>query len=138
MPKISEAFGRKVSRVFEEKDWSLRQGTIATGIDYNTLNNMKSGIVPIRDKVIRWAEGIKQEINEWLDAAGYDPIPPELVCPAPADHVAEQRTPYLPSKEIAALQFREAWKLEESSPEWESIARVLHQIEEREGTKPTN
>ena len=102
MPKISEAFGRKVSRVFDQKGWSLRAGTIATGIDYNTLNNMKAGIVPIRDKVIRWAEGIKSDINFWLQLVGYDPISPELVGPQPSA-VREAGVGYVTETELMTV-----------------------------------
>ena len=81
MAKTSLKFGAAVQAVLNDHGWSFRGATIATGIDYNTIGNMKSGIVPSRGKVIEWAEKINEPINKWLVLAGYEPIPAELCLP---------------------------------------------------------
>jgi len=49
-----------------------------------------------RGSVIDWAVGIGEDINHWLELAGYDPIPEELVCERPDPMmVREQMAEYL-------------------------------------------
>lgn len=127
MPRISETFGERVRQVFEERNWSLRAGTIATGIDYNTLNNMKSGIVPIRDKVIRFAEGIRGDINEWLEVAGYETIPPELI--SHAGMVREEAGRYGGRRDID-ISFRRTHDLDDEA--WRRIMEIIEEAERDE------
>lgn len=79
MPRTSEEFAAAVRRVLEERHWSYRRATVATGIDHGTIGFMAIGIVPKRGVVIEWAQALKEPINDWLKLAGYDPIPENLV-----------------------------------------------------------
>lgn len=79
MARIREGFGQAVADKLKEKRWSYRQAALVTGIDYNTIYNMKTGITPTRGKVIQWAEGLREPINEWLKLAGYEEVSPSLV-----------------------------------------------------------
>src|SRR5687767_9083194 len=54
---------------------SLRQARIRTGIDIDTLSRMKQGDRVRMDKIILFAQGFREEVNEGLQRAGYDPIP---------------------------------------------------------------
>jgi len=60
-----------------------------------TLRRMHdSPYLPDYEKVIAWAEGLGEDINRWLELAGYDPIPEELV-------VREDRSEYRTAEEAA-------------------------------------
>lgn len=79
MPTIKEQFGTEVRKRLDEKGWSFRRAKIGTGLDHYTIGEMSHGVVPSRGKVIQWAQAIGENINWWLELAGYEPIPMELL-----------------------------------------------------------
>jgi transcriptional regulator with XRE-family HTH domain len=83
LPRINERFGEAIKKKLEEKGWSFRGACIATGIAYGTIGNMQNGMVPTADNIIKWAKGLKEPINPWMELAGYEPIPEELVKETP-------------------------------------------------------
>ena len=57
---------------------------------------MSDGMVPGADHVIQWAKALKEPINKWLELAGYEPIPEELISERPDPMlVREQMADYL-------------------------------------------
>ena len=59
---------------------SYRDAEQKTGINYSTIYMIVSrGRIPSRGQVIEWAEGLGENINHWLELAGYDLIQPELL-----------------------------------------------------------
>lgn len=78
---IQEQFHKAVLEAFERHGFqSYRHAELLTGVNYSTIYAMASRKrVPTRGQVIEWAEGLKEPINEWLELAGYDPIPSALV-----------------------------------------------------------
>src|SRR3954452_16931856 len=77
MPRSSKRFGEAVCRVLDERGLSLRAQRALTGIDHDTASQMRQGVVPRMDKVIQFARALGQNVNEWLELAGYQPIEPE-------------------------------------------------------------
>lgn len=77
--RVNEEFGKAVRQKLEEKGWSFRRATIASGVTYGTIGNMAAGMVPGRDHIIDWAVALGEDVNYWLKLAGYEPIPCNLV-----------------------------------------------------------
>ncbi len=74
---------------------TLRGAEYRTGIDHTTILNMRNGRVPGKGAVIDFAIGLGEDVNAWLELAGFEPIPGELVCPVLPDRVREDITRYL-------------------------------------------
>lgn len=83
MPRISPQLGEAVKAVLAEKGWSYRRASIATGLQHATIGAMASGIVPGKDHIINWAVALNEPINKWLELAGYDRLPANLVIEQP-------------------------------------------------------
>lgn len=123
--KVSLEFGAAIKDRLEKRQWSYRRAAINTGLRYGTIGNMASGLIPGEDHIIRWAEAIGENINYWLQLAGYRPIPEELVCQVTADQVKEQLAEYLiEHKKMTPDEVSQMWQDlgDESSPE-ESMER---------------
>lgn len=67
--RIDERFREKVCELVGTM--SLREAMRLTGITHTTIMTMLEGQIPRRETVIRFAEGFNQDINAWLELAGY-------------------------------------------------------------------
>lgn len=85
----------------KERGWSYRRARIATGIDHGTIGDMATGVVPRKGVVVDWAQTLKENVNWWLELAGYDPIPENLVCDFASDRVREHVLEYMSDIEFA-------------------------------------
>ncbi len=129
MPKPNPRFSEAISNTLAERGLTLRQAEYKTGIDHTTITRMANGIVPSRGKVIEWAEGLDENINTWLELAGYEPIPAELcgavrIAESPAEYTAMK-----PGEVVGVL--REGIKEADLTPEErEEILKTLQEIRE--------
>ena len=114
LPKVDEEFGKAVDDAMKARGLSNRGVMIKSRgkIDYGTVQNMRSGLVPKKGVVIDFAITIGEDINHWLTLAGYDPIPTELIGDiASADRVKEQVAEYLvKKKKLSPKEIEEMWK----------------------------
>lgn len=58
---------------------SLRQTSIRTGVDIDTLSRMREGVVPRVDKIEAFADGFGLNINDWRELAGYPRLDAESI-----------------------------------------------------------
>lgn len=79
--RINTQFGEAVKKALEERGWSHQRAHVNVGVPGATIGRMALGIVPGEDHIIKWAMGLKEPINDWLELAGYEPIPPEKLGP---------------------------------------------------------
>lgn len=89
MPRISEPFGAAVREVLDARGMSRRGAMTRTGLDHATISKMASGFIPRSETVIRWAQGMGLDPNEWLEKAEYARL--EFA----ASHLGENRETYL-------------------------------------------
>jgi transcriptional regulator with XRE-family HTH domain len=117
MAHISEAFGKEVKKRLDERGWSHLRANVATGIPSATIGRMALGIVPGEDHVIKWAKALNESINYWLDLAGYEPIPANLIC--------ETKTPYRVAKSSSGDDVCIPIGAEPSQEDIDKIAAIL-------------
>lgn len=80
MPKpIKPEFGAAVRAALEERKLSRRGQRALTSLDHVTVGTMAQGIVPTMETVVRFAQGLGLDVNQWLTLAGYEPMPPALI-----------------------------------------------------------
>jgi hypothetical protein len=66
MAEVSEEFGRAIRQILERhsvggKKMSYRNAQAKTGVNYQTIQNMEQGIIPLRVEFIRkFADGFKE------------------------------------------------------------------------------
>jgi len=129
MGRISKAFGEQVRQVLANRGWSHLRANVASSIPSATIGRMALGIVPGSDHVIAWAKALKEPINKWLDLAGYDPIPENLISVRPDPMIVrEQMAEYL--VETGRLTSEEAAKALSELQE-ESAAADMEHLGER-------
>jgi len=80
MSRVNEEFGKAVQEKLQKRGWSHQRAWINTTIPGATIGRMALGLVPGEDHIIKWAKALGENINYWLQLAGYDPIPEELIC----------------------------------------------------------
>jgi lambda repressor-like predicted transcriptional regulator len=115
LPVINTQFGEEVRKRLEQHGWSFRGATIATGIDYGTIGNMASGMVPRKGVIVDWAIALKEDVNWWLELAGYPPIPPEVLHPKPGDIIVvlkDESTQLTEEQRSEIIEFAEKLKRE--------------------------
>ena len=84
-------FADAVERAWKKHNLgNYRNAEDVTKVERTTLLRMRASVIPSRGKVIQWAEGIKENVNHWLQLAGYDPIPESLICEHPEEHIHEE------------------------------------------------
>lgn len=84
-PRTKREFGDVVRQAIG--DLSLRQVSIRSGVDINTLSRMKADEVPKRlDPLVAFSRAFNLDLGELLEIAGHDPLPapPE---PTPAERL---------------------------------------------------
>lgn len=74
MPKIIPAFGAAVARLFQERGLTPRSARAITGINHMTLHEMRQGVVPSVDLLIRFCRKLGLSLAEWLRLAEYDEL----------------------------------------------------------------
>ena len=107
MPKPNPEFAEAVAEALRHHNLTLRGAEYKTGIDHTTVTKMVNGLPPSRGKVIEWAEGLGENINHWLELAGWEPIPPALVEGGISDRVIERAAEYLAEKGLSKEEIEE-------------------------------
>jgi hypothetical protein len=118
--KIEESFHNAVEEAWGRYSLgNYREAEKITGMDRMALFRFRNGGRPTRARVIEWAEGIGENINKWLELAGYEAIP--------ADLVREERETPKPTKERvkAYLQVADG---ELSKEDWEAVRAEVERI----------
>lgn len=116
MPKVSEKFGAAVRELLDSRGLTLRAASLKTGVDHTTIKQMRDGLVPKKGIVIDFAQGMDENINHWLELAGYEPIPPRLI---------------RGGLEPVQVYLRKTHGHKLSDEEIEAILRVIEEIEEK-------
>lgn len=90
---VNQALKEAVEEAMTRHGLSLRGMEYKTGINHTTILQMKNGRVPSKGIVIDLAVGLGEDVNKWLELAGYPPLPYRTVT-APADQVREVMSKY--------------------------------------------
>jgi len=117
MSRVNEEFGKAVQEKLRERGWSHQRAWIATTIPGATIGRMALGLVPGEDHIIKWATALGENVNSWLELAGYDPIPEELV---------RETKSFYSTVMVDDIEVRVKSKTEKLSPEaLENIQKVV-------------
>ncbi|HET6455832.1 MAG TPA: hypothetical protein VFI02_15620 [Armatimonadota bacterium] len=95
MPKINPAFAEAIDEILKRHELSYRGASYRTGVNHTTILAMTKGYIPGKGIIVDFAVGLKENVNDLMEAAGYDRIPTEYVCDVTADQVREELLEYL-------------------------------------------